>query len=89
MRLIDADALGKALDGMMENEWVQKESMNIKTILCAFKIIIASFETKGPVTCRECCRRKTCRTTTVWAHPPSDDWFCADGKRKEATDAST
>ena len=35
-----------------------------------------------PVRCRDCKIKEHCRTTTVWANPPSDDWFCADGKRR-------
>ena len=35
------------------------------------------------VRCKDCTRREYCRTSTVWAMPPKDDWFCADGERKE------
>ena len=35
-----------------------------------------------PVRCRECARRPVCRAANIWATPPGDDWFCADGKRK-------
>lgn len=33
------------------------------------------------VRCKECKLRDFCRTSTTWAVPPKDDWFCADGKR--------
>lgn len=35
------------------------------------------------VRCRECIRKDICRTSNVWAVSPDDNWFCADGKRKE------
>lgn len=35
------------------------------------------------VRCRDCQNLSSCRTSTVWAVPPGDDWFCADGKRRE------
>ena len=34
------------------------------------------------VRCKDCVRRDICRTTNIWAVPPRDDWFCADGKRR-------
>lgn len=35
------------------------------------------------VRCGECIRKDICRTSNVWAVSPDDNWFCADGKRKE------
>lgn len=35
------------------------------------------------VRCRDCKKLGICRTSTVWAVPTGDDWFCADGKRRE------
>ncbi len=35
------------------------------------------------VRCGECARRKNCRTTNTWAIAPSDDWYCADGKKMD------
>ncbi len=35
------------------------------------------------IRCRDCVKREICRTTTIWAVAPSDDWFCADGERRE------
>lgn len=34
------------------------------------------------IRCRECVKRKICRTTNIWAVAPDDDWFCADAERK-------
>ena len=35
------------------------------------------------VRCRDCIKREICRTTSIWAVAPDDDWFCADGERRE------
>lgn len=36
------------------------------------------------VLCRDCIMRAVCRTSNIWAVPPRDDWFCADGRRNGA-----
>lgn len=43
--------------------------------------------TDGVVRCKDCTKRDVCRTSNIWATPPADDWFCADGERRE--DAKT
>lgn len=35
------------------------------------------------IRCKDCGKREVCRTSTVWAVAPSDDWFCADAERRE------
>ena len=35
------------------------------------------------VRCGECIRKDICRTSNVWAVSPDDNWFCADGERKD------
>ena len=41
-------------------------------------------ETVGElIRCKDCAKREYCRTSTVWAIPPKDDWFCADAERRE------
>lgn len=35
------------------------------------------------VRCKDCAKHEYCRTSTVWAIPPKDDWFCADAERRE------
>lgn len=35
------------------------------------------------VRCKDCFKKESCRAFNVWAVPPSDEWFCADGERKE------
>lgn len=32
------------------------------------------------IRCKNCAKREYCRTSTVWAVPPSDDWFCGDAE---------
>lgn len=34
------------------------------------------------VRCKDCAKHEYCRTSTVWAIPPKDDWYCADAERK-------
>ena len=34
------------------------------------------------VRCKDCDKREYCRTSTVWAVAPDDNWFCADAERK-------
>ena len=34
------------------------------------------------IRCKDCAKRKYCRTSTVWAVAPSDDWYCADAERR-------
>lgn len=35
------------------------------------------------VRCKDCAKREYCRTSTVWAVAPPDDWYCADAERRE------
>lgn len=35
------------------------------------------------VRCKDCFKKESCRAFNVWAVPPSDDWFCADGERRK------
>lgn len=30
------------------------------------------------IRCKDCVKREYCRTSTAWAIPPKDDWYCAD-----------
>ena len=34
------------------------------------------------IRCKDCVKRETCRTTSIWAVAPDDDWFCADAERR-------
>ena len=34
------------------------------------------------IRCKDCGKREICRTSTVWAVAPGDDWFCADAERR-------
>ena len=44
---------------------------------------VGYFELVEVVRCKYCKRRDICRSTKIWASPPADDWFCADGERRE------
>ena len=33
------------------------------------------------IRCKECGKREVCRTSTVWAVPPKDNWYCADAEK--------
>lgn len=35
------------------------------------------------VRCKDCKNKEMCRTWTIWASPPPDDWFCKDGERSK------
>ena len=35
------------------------------------------------VRCKECKKQEICRATNIWAVAPGDEWFCADGERKD------
>lgn len=43
------------------------------------------FVKEGPeiIRCKDCIKREYCRTSTVWAVAPGDEWFCADAERRE------
>ena len=34
------------------------------------------------IRCKDCAKHEYCRTSTVWAIPPKDDWFCAEAERR-------
>ena len=41
-----------------------------------------AMELTDVIRCKDCAKRKYCRTSTVWAVAPSDDWYCADAERR-------
>ena len=34
------------------------------------------------IRCKDCAKRKYCRTSTAWAVAPDDDWYCGDAERR-------
>ena len=36
------------------------------------------------IRCKECGKREVCRTSTVWAVSPKDNWYCADAEKRRA-----
>lgn len=74
MRLIDADELVIfGLDNPDDDHLFQFVPYEFIESAPTFEI----------VRCKDCFKKESCRTFNVWAVPPSDDWFCADGERRE------
>ena len=50
----------------------------------AFKHDVFDAPTAQPeiIRCKDCAKRECCRTSTVWAVAPADDWYCADAERR-------
>lgn len=58
----------------------------VKTDSKATKIILedaSDCDVVEVVRCGECIRKDICRTSNMWAVSPDDNWFCADGERKD------
>lgn len=34
------------------------------------------------VRCKDCAKRECCRTSTIWAVAPDDNWYCADAEMR-------
>lgn len=71
----EAEALNMAIQVL--NFW----DLNVKYILDLEKGEQPSTQPEI-IRCRECVKRKICRTTNIWAVAPDDDWFCADAERR-------
>lgn len=89
MRLIDGNALKEAFYQKMKELLKSTDTPQISneaiSLLCG-----ASLITDAPtiyavpvMRCKDCKHYETCRTTNVWAVKPGENWFCADGERKE------
>lgn len=65
----------------LEEGWI-----NFDTIKDTYKYIhlinVAPSAQPEIIRCKDCVKRKTCRTTNTWAVAPDDDWFCADAERR-------
>lgn len=55
------------------------EGQLMMTRICA----IPAADVVEVVRCGDCIRKDICRTSNVWAVSPDDNWFCADGERKD------
>ena len=70
-RYIDADVI------------IQEAHRQGKTIVSvAFIEDMPTADVVEVVRCKDCAKRECCRTSTVWAVPPNDDWYCADAERR-------
>lgn len=96
MRLIDADEFEKRIKPYDTEDDMDKALYNFAhyhliTTPSAQPEIISTpsytasvgepMEYAPIVRCKDCTKREYCRTSTVWAVAPSDDWFCADAER--------
>ena len=70
MRLIDADALADALFEKRRNypQWVAETIGNMP---------------EAVVRCKDCKHRETMFCSMYFVGTTEDDWFCADGERRE------
>lgn len=99
MRLIDADVLIKqavaleaeALEYVAKDEpslpperWhIWNAKLNERTLFKYDLVDAPTVDAVPVVRCKDCNKRDVCRTSNIWATPPADDWFCADGERRE------
>lgn len=44
---------------------------------------IHAADVRPVVRCGECIRKDICRSSNIWAVSPDDNWFCADGERRD------
>ena len=59
----------------MREDWQKRYEPYIRTENAIRELPSAQSEI---IRCKNCAKRKYCRTSTVWAVPPNDDWYCAD-----------
>ena len=67
-------------------EWLAKWEGYLDADMIArmqYRVIDIPSAQQEIIRCRDCVKREICRTTTIWAVAPSDDWFCADGERRK------
>ena len=81
MRLIDADALIGKLHEVYFFDSDDRET--VYKVIQEQPTILPLADAMPVVHCKDCAKREYCRTSTVWAMPPKDDWFCADGERRQ------
>lgn len=95
MRTIDADALNIAIeewfDGVCVYDVDPSEAVNDFQSIVDEQPTVSPDEVRGVVHCKECkwCHAGYCEKhddIIPWgcANKPWEDWFCADGKRREA-----
>ena len=87
MRLIDADALIECLKESYNDILIWNDdddwSRGIKEgIYIAIGILNAQPIQPEIIRCKDCVKREFCRTSTIWATAPGDNWYCADAERR-------
>lgn len=86
MRLIDADVLCEKFQNLAYDDWNQGTGTTWANAFSEAENIVddaPTIDAVEVVRCKDCAKREYCRTSTVWAVAPNDDWYCADAERKE------
>ena len=92
MRLIDADALKKALEEQIESyEEIDWETGAYHDVIVNFIGEAPTIDAVPVVRCKDCRFYNTtgCQTGFGWCESPVvstgvyDEWYCADGERKD------
>ena len=68
-------AIVRATKGLADDFDAYNVKVNLQAIPAADVVEV--------VRCGECIRKDICRTSNVWAVSPDDNWYCADGERKD------
>lgn len=78
------DALQKETDAVCDDLYEIEGSMNICDMVRSISSVLDDLPSAQPeiIRCKDCIKREYCRTVTVWAIPPEDDWYCADAERR-------
>lgn len=91
-RLIDADALKRRTQKVATQAWKMNIHARVETVLNQFIDFINDAPTVDAVPvvrCKDCKHRDPqdgkcdCGHDILWQQPRSDDWYCADGERRE------
>ena len=77
-------AIGAIIDHIREKFAQRDTPLNYISGLYKAEDIIEILPSAQPkiVRCKDCVKREICRTSTVWAVSPGDNWYCADGERR-------
>ena len=74
-------AIDMAVDMYKGGGIVQATYSDIGKALVKFLNLVPSAQSEI-IRCKDCAKREYCRTSTIWAVAPDDDWYCADAERR-------
>ena len=74
-------AIDMAVDMYKGGDIVQATYSDIGKALVKFLNLVPSAQSEI-IRCKDCAKREYCRTSTIWAVAPDDDWYCADAERR-------